>query len=176
MSYALLKRVNVELLHPGLVNRAVEMLSACRAAGFDYWAVSGFRRPEEQLSGMGHAQLDPIVFNGHLFQCAHHFGLAIDFLHARNADGPGLEVGWDPEEYAELGWQARAHDLLWGGDFSVGGRMHVQLPGVATSADLDRLRAVYLAAPGWGGDARSRERSKLQEVWRQMDVGDAAFV
>ena len=177
LSYELLKRLDVELLHPSLVNRVIDMLSSCRLVGFDYWAVSGFRSaPEQQaLYEQGRSRPGNIVTSARAFQSAHNFGLAIDFAHDRDLARGGLQDGWSPEEYEVLGVQARAHGLVWGGDLAFSDRPHVQLPGYVTATQLAPLRAVYLDAPERGRDVRSRLRSKLQAVWLHIDTGDAAF-
>jgi len=176
LSYELLKRLDVELLHPGLVNRVVDMLSSCRLAGFDYLAVSGYRSIQEQqaLYEQGRTRPGPIVTSTRPYQSAHNFGLAIDFALDRDLGCAGPQDGWSPEEYELLGTEARAHGLLWGGDFTLTDRPHVQLPGFVTAAQLEPLRVVYLGARERGSDARSRARSKLQAVWLHIDTSDAA--
>jgi len=175
--YELLKRVDVELLHPSLVHRVVEMLSACRVAGFDYWAVSGFRSAVLPVAcEQDRTRSRFIVTKARPFQSAHHFGLAADFLHGHDVGKPGLQAGWNPEDYEELGRQAHHHGLIWGGDYKLEGRPHVQLPGFTTPAELKPLEHIYLAARVHGHDARSRERSRLQTVWMHIDAADVTHV
>src|SRR5688572_8352557 len=131
MPHELLKRVDVELLHPGFLGRILEMLEVCRKAGFEYHAVSGYRsaREQEALYQQGRTAPGAIVTNARGFQSAHNFGIAVDFARDQDTNRAGLQPGWSGPEYEELGKQARLHGLGWGGDFKVRDRSHVQLFG-----------------------------------------------
>src|SRR5262249_24866816 len=59
MPNELLNRVDVEFLHPGFRERLLEMLIACLKAGFDYWAISGYRSPREQQELYEQGRLKP---------------------------------------------------------------------------------------------------------------------
>jgi len=174
MSFELLQRVDLEFLHPALVNRVVEMLSACRVAGVEYWATSGYRTALEQQAlynqGRTRKRGEPIVTNARPFQSAHNFGLAIDFACDRDVTRAGLQPGWSPDEYEVLGAQARAHGLVWGGDLKLHDRPHVQIPGYVTAAELEPLRQIYLDATERGNSARGRELSKLRAVWDHLRI------
>ena len=166
----LLIRIKTQMLYPRFLDRIRAMLEACSDNGFDYWAISGLRSAREQddLYAQGRTRPGVIVTNARGFQSAHNFGLAVDFARDRDTKRTGLQPGWEAPDYEELGRQARAHGLVWGGDFAMKDRPHVQLPGYVTSGQLAPLKQTYLAS------GQIQELFGLQAVWSSLDANASA--
>lgn len=163
----LLSRIDLLMIHRGFLDRVVDMLSACRAAGHDYRAVSGFRGPREQeaLYAVGRSRPGKVVTNARAFQSAHNFGLAIDFAHANGAA--------DASAYEVLGREALSRGLAWGGDCGLNGRTHVQMSGYVSPAQLQPLMRVYLAASEQDSFSRNPDLTGLAAVWSYLDENAA---
>jgi peptidoglycan LD-endopeptidase CwlK len=169
----LLIRLDLTMLHPDFVARIREVLAACRAAGADFWATSGYRSAAEQdaLYAQGRTKPGGIVTNSQGFQSAHNFGIAIDFTRDKDTGTKGLQPTWDAPEYDLLGKEATARGLAWGGNFTkLKDRPHVQLAGYVSGVELEPLKQAYLGATEQGADAKSKDRSRLQAVWATLKL------
>jgi len=167
----LLNRVDVGLLHPGLVRRVVEMLAACKALGFDYWAISGFRGAGEQqaLYEQGRTRVGPhrhqraLARGGTQLRPGHR-------LCARPHDDARGDGWLEPRGVRGAGPAGAGARPDVGGDFRLKDPPHVQLPGFVTAAGLDPLRRVYTGVVARSGDPRARERARLMAVWMHLDA------
>jgi peptidoglycan LD-endopeptidase CwlK len=168
----LLTRIDLQLINPSFLARIKELLAACRAAGCDYWATSGYRSPAEQdkLYAQGRTAPGNVVTNSQGFQSAHNFGIAIDFTRDKDAAKAGLQPSWDAADYEVLGQQTVALGLVWGGNFKMKDRPHVQLAGYVSAAELLPLKTAYQGATEQGTDAKSKELSRLRAVWQYIDA------
>src|ERR1043165_4719092 len=112
----LLIRLDLQMISPAFLECIKEMLAACRAAGFEYWATSGYRSAKEQnaLFAQGRTAAGNIVTNSQGYQSAHNFGLAIDFTRDLDAAKAGLQPSWSAADYDVLGKEAVACGLVWG--------------------------------------------------------------
>lgn len=160
----LIRRINLDHLYPPFVSKALELLAACRARGADYFAISGYRSPQEQAALYFRGRTTPgdIVTDAKPYYSSHNYGLAIDFALDADTQRAGLQPDWKPESYAILGEEAKRLGLVWGGDFSRPDRPHVQWPGYVTGKQLDRLRVVALAKKD------SSDLARLRRVWLSM--------
>jgi len=168
----LLVRIDLQTINPSFLERIREMLEACRAAGFDYFAISGYRSAAEQdeLYAQGRTKPGNIVTNSQGFQSAHNFGIALDFARDKDTSRAGLQPGWDAPDYDVLGREAVARGLIWGGNFTkLKDRPHVQMAGYVTGSELLPLKAAYQGAVEQGADAKSKDLSRLQAVWKYIE-------
>jgi hypothetical protein len=164
----LLTRIDLTMINPDFLARVREMLAACRAAGADFWATSGYRSAVEQdaLYTQGRTKPGSVVTNSQGFQSAHNFGIAIDFTRDKDTAKGGLQPTWDAPEYDILGKEAVARGLVWGGNFTkLKDRPHVQVAGYVSAVELEPLKQAYLGATEQGTDAKSKDRSRLQAAW-----------
>ncbi|HYV47001.1 MAG TPA: M15 family metallopeptidase [Myxococcaceae bacterium] len=166
----LLIRLDLQMINPDFLARIRDMLAACRAAGADYWATSGYRSPADQdvLYAQGRTKPGNVVTAAQGFQSAHNFGLAIDFTKDSDAAKSGLQPAWSAADYEMLGQQAVAHGLVWGGDWKTKDRPHVQYPGYVSATELDPLKACYQGAAVTGADAKAKDLCRLQAVWASL--------
>lgn len=158
MPQDLLKRIDLGKLHAPFLELVLDMLARCRAEGFDYYAISGFRDYAEQdaLYEQGRTAAGARVTNARGGESAHNFGLAVDLCRDGLIDRRGLQPDWRPASYDMLGRYARAVGLVWGGDFAIPDRPHVQLAGYVTAEELRPLRAAF-------------ERGGLAEAWSVVE-------
>lgn len=144
----LVARINLDQLYLPFVTRMLDMLAACRARGADYYAISGYRSPQEQMQlyFQGRTNKDgPIVTNARAFESAHNFGLAVDFVRDGHLDRRGLQPDYRPESYVILGEEAARVGLEWGGRWRFVDLPHVQWPGWVRTAELARLKPHFEA-------------------------------
>lgn len=167
----LLIRIDLQMISPSFLVRIKELLEACRAAGCDYWATSGYRSSAEQdkLYAQGRTAPGNVVTNSQGGQSAHNFGIAIDFTRDKDVAKAGLQPSWDAVDYDVLGKEAVARGLVWGGNFKMKDRPHVQLAGYVSAAELVPLKTVYQGATEQGADAKSKDISRLQAVWKYIE-------
>lgn len=153
-------RVDLDLSYPPFVEVGLELLSACRKRGADYFPTSATRWWAEQgalhelyLAGKG-GRAAPPGYSGH------QFGLAWDLTRDANLNRRGLQPSWKREEYTVLTEEAERLGLHSGASYD--DCPHVSWPGYVTGEDLAPLRAVWLATEG-------DDRAKLEAVWRYVD-------
>jgi peptidoglycan L-alanyl-D-glutamate endopeptidase CwlK len=137
----------LDLIYAPFLERVLDVLADCRAAGTEYCATLGFRTWSQQnaLYARGRTAPGVIVTHARAGESAHNYGLAIDFFAVtpRAPDGP-LVPNWAPAAYQSLGDMANKHGLVWGGEWTVfPDRPHVQWPGYVTAEDMAPLRAEY---------------------------------
>jgi peptidoglycan LD-endopeptidase CwlK len=166
----LLIRLDVQMINPDFLDRIRLMLSACREAGADYFATSGYRSAPDQdvLYAQGRTKPGSVVTNAQGFESAHNFGLAIDFTKDLDTAKAGLQPAWAAAEYELLGQQAAAHGLIWGGTWKTKDRPHVQYPGYVSADELAPLKQCYQGATVTGADAKSKDLCRLQAVWTTL--------
>jgi peptidoglycan L-alanyl-D-glutamate endopeptidase CwlK len=144
MPVDLVGRIDIDRLYLPFLTRLLVVLDACRSRGADYFAVSGYRTPQEQaaLYFQGRTSPGTIVTHAQPFESAHNFGLAADLCRDGLVDRRGLQPDWRPESYDILGEEAERAGLVWGGRWKHPDRPHVQFPGT-TLAEMRRLRPIY---------------------------------
>jgi peptidoglycan L-alanyl-D-glutamate endopeptidase CwlK len=154
----LLTRIDLDVLYPPFVDKLIALVGACQDKGAHYYAVCGTRTFSEQtkLYEQGRTAPGPRVTNAKAGESAHNFGLAVDFVRDGVLDRKGLQPDWKPESYTELGVEAAALGLEWGGHFKSFDGPHVQWPGYVTSEQLAPLRQVF-------------ENGGLTAVWKFLD-------
>lgn len=105
----LFKRIDLSAIYPPLRAKVVELAENCRKRGVDYWAISGYRSPEEQakLYFQGRTLPGPKVTNAKPFTSYHNYGLAVDFCKDSDKKRDGLQPDWDVKEYAVLAEEAK---------------------------------------------------------------------
>lgn len=148
----LIARIDLDLLYLPFAEKYLDVLARCRKRGVDYYAISGYRSPEEQQAlwqkgrnpdgaVVRHAQVVTNVrFSAH---CA---GAAADAV-LDGSPTPGLQPNWnDVQKYVVLAEEAEALGLEAGFRWkSFQDPGHVQLPLNAHRVSLTRLRTEYEA-------------------------------
>jgi peptidoglycan L-alanyl-D-glutamate endopeptidase CwlK len=161
----LVQRIDLDLLVPPFVERLLAVLAECRERGADYFAISGFRSDKEQMAlyFQGRTAPGPRVTNALAGESPHQFGLAVDLARDADTTRAGLQPTWAPGTYDLLGEVAKAHGLVWGGDFRRPDQPHIQWPGYVTAGELAELRRAWL---GYGDAVPVKER--LKDVWSRV--------
>ena len=90
----LVKQLNLDLLYPPFLEKALALLATCREKGTDYVAYSGYRPFAEQdtLYKAFKAKTGGIAAPPGL--SAHQYGLAMDVAFDVDKVKPGLQPGW----------------------------------------------------------------------------------
>lgn len=140
----LLHRVSIEQLWFPFADRILTLITACRARGTDYYAVSGYRTDAEQMAlwTQGRTKPGPIVTDAKAGESAHNYGIAVDFCRDGFIERKGLQPDYHNESYDILGEEASKLGLVWGGNWKKKDRPHVQWPGYLTAKDLEPLKAI----------------------------------
>jgi peptidoglycan LD-endopeptidase CwlK len=143
MPLDLVARLDLDQLHLPFLQRVLELLARCRERGADYFAISGYRSPEEQarLYFQGRTLPGPIVTRAKPYDSPHQYGIAVDLCRDGVLSRRGLQPDWRPASYDVLGEEAQKLGLEWGGTWKFKDRPHVQLPGYVTPAQLRPLKA-----------------------------------
>lgn len=154
MPASLFHRIDLDCLYSPFLEKLLDVVADCRAAGQEYTATLGFRTYAEQDSLFAQGRTTPgkIVTNAKGGESAHNFGLAVDFYAG----------SWDPPKYWLLGKMANARGLVWGGDWTHPDRPHVQFPGYVTAAELAPLKHCFESAPG-------QSLNSLRAVWALLE-------
>lgn len=158
----LLKRVNWDLIYPPLVERIFDVVAACQARGSDYWAVNGFRSPEEQLAlyakgrNAAGAVTEPKKVVTKVKFGYHNLGLAVDFCRDGDIEKPALQPDYDVRHYALLAEEAESHGLEPGFRWKWQDAPHVQLALYKKGLTVDELRRLY-------------QVKGIPEVWARLD-------
>ncbi len=154
-------RIDLDLIYPPFLIKALEVISSCRARGEQYYVTSGLRWFDEQarlrvlyLAGKG-GKAAPAGLS------AHNYGLAFDATHDSDLDMPGLQPDWQLPHYAALGEEAGRAGLSWGNAFN--DSPHVGDPRFVSGAEIAPLCKIYTLAIGQPLD-------KLHAVWRHIDA------
>lgn len=147
----LIQRVNWDLIYPPFAEKCFDLAANCRARGVDYWALAGYRSPEEQLKlwqkgrNAAGAVVEPKSVVTKVKFGAHNLSIAVDW--ARDADlaKPGLQPSWkSADEYKVLAEEAQELGLEAGYFWkSFQDPPHVQLPLESKGLTFSRLRQVY---------------------------------
>lgn len=139
----------LDSIAPYFLERYLQTLAACRARGFDYWAISGYRDSKEQgrLFAQGRSAPGPKVTNAPPFSSLHEYGFAIDSALDKDVERSGLQPEFlDASVYAVLKEEGEARGLQVGVPSIPGGDpMHCQIPlskiyGLKESVVLLRLK------------------------------------
>lgn len=163
----LLKRLDEKSIHPVLWAKAQQLVEACAARGYHYYAISGYRSVEEQnaLFAQGRSTKGAIVTNARGGQSAHNFGLAIDFCKDADKTRGGLQPDWNAHEYEVLAEEAKKLGLEPGLYWQFKDAPHVQLPlssksiklfNVAPAPDAQDLLSLY-------------KKGGMAAVWAKID-------
>lgn len=102
-------RIDLDALYPAFRARYVDVLAACRARGFDYFAISGTRSDAEQnaLFAQGRTAPGSIVTNARAGESDHNFGVGVDACLDKDLDRAGLQPGWSLPDYLVLAEEAK---------------------------------------------------------------------
>ena len=124
---------DLNLLEPITRQKVLVILADARAHGIEFMVFETYRSQarQEVLFSQGATQLQKVG--------VHHYGLACDIVKS-----VGGEPSWKGD-FALLGEFARAHGLIWGGDWGTPGRphnfvdpVHIQRCSIAKQAALFR--------------------------------------
>ena len=166
----LVRRIDLDHVYPRLLTLFLECLSACRARGADYWAVSGYRNFSQQASlyFQGRTMPGAKVTNAGPGFSWHNYGAAIDVARDKDVARAGLQPEWaDAGAYRILKEEGERLGLQVGVPSVPGGDPgHVSLPfgavtGRAERALLGELRKIHLE------DLR---KESLPACWERMDA------
>jgi peptidoglycan L-alanyl-D-glutamate endopeptidase CwlK len=146
----LLKRIDTSVLYPSLVTLLDPLLTACRARGAEYWAISGERtfQQQDQLFSQGRSRPGKIVTRARAGFSAHNYAIAVDFCRDGDVDRSDLQPEWDLEDYMILAEEARKLGLDSGFYWRFTDAPHIQIN--LYGLTLMDLRATYRK----GGKAR----------------------
>ena len=159
----LVKRIDLDLLEPTFCLLALDVIANCRQRGASYWAISGYRSPEEQaaLYFQGRTMPGKIVTGASAYNSAHNYGIAMDLALDKDTEREGLQPDYRREAYAILGEETKKAGLVWGGDFkSSFDGPHIQLPGYVTGSEISRLKVIALSK-----NDRKEPAVRLRRVW-----------
>lgn len=148
----LLRRIDWDQIHPELMQRCFEMCADAREAGFDYFATSGYRTPEEQIELYEQGRSKPGPKVTWVQFSLHNLGLAVDWTYDAKPQRRGLQPNWDKKNYDALEKAARKNGLITGGMIWGKDEGHVQIPLGHLNLSLRELKNVY-------------EMSGRQAVW-----------
>lgn len=155
----LVRRINLDLLYPPLLSKYLALLARCRDRGADYFAISGYRSPDEQtaLYLQGRTLPGPVVTNARAYRSLHNYGLAVDSCRDADATREGLQPSWQHADYLVLREEG-AKDGLTPLSFE---DPHVQLDIAAKGVTVEMLERVWRRT--------HRETDALKAVWRYLD-------
>lgn len=146
----LLTRINLDALYLPFAAQIMELVAACRARGADYFAIQGYRTPEEQLKlwqqgrSPNGAVIEPKKVVTKLKFGAHNLSIACDFCRDANTQQPKLQPSYKHEDYRILAEEAERLKLESG--FRWTGFVdppHVQLPLSRHGLSISALRRLY---------------------------------
>lgn len=157
------KRIDLDLIEPDFRSALFEVIAACRARGYEYVATRGYVTYGEQtaLWAKGRTQPGPKVTNALGGESSHNFGIAMDFVRDIDANKPGVQPSWKPEDYAVLIEEAEKRNLHSGWKYK--DHPHLSLPGYVTGKDLQPLRGVWDCVTG-------DTLTKLKKVWEVLET------
>jgi D-alanyl-D-alanine carboxypeptidase len=148
-------RLNLDLIHPGFLEKCLNMNAFLLSIGKKYVATQGFRTYAEQdaLYQQGRTTPGSIVTHARGGKSLHNFGLAIDFVSDRQLGVPGVQPGWDKSDFEALIGACMAYGVYSGAAFH--DFPHVQL---MAAPPLARLHKSFVTAQGSSLD-------KLKVCW-----------
>jgi peptidoglycan L-alanyl-D-glutamate endopeptidase CwlK len=153
------KRIDTTKIYPPLQKKIEQLLVNCSARGVDYYAISGYRSPEEQdgLYAQGRTKPGNIVTKAKGGQSAHNFGVAEDCCKDKDrVRENGLQPDWDLTQYEVLAEEAEKLGLEPGYRWKFQDADHVQLPLHKYGITFDQLYALY-------------KQGGQPEVWKFLD-------
>jgi len=159
MTTDLFKRIDLSAIYPPLRAKVVQLAENCRKRGVEYWAISGYRSPEEQakLYFQGRTLPGPKVTNAKPFTSYHNYGLAVDFVMDTDIKRDGLQPNWDIKSYAVLAEEAKKLGLEAGYYWTqFKDAPHIQLPLSTSKIKLLELEALY-------------KKGGIPAVWAHLD-------
>lgn len=140
-----LNRIDKSKLYPVFLELIKTLLINCEKRGHTFFAISGYRSPEEQskLYSQGRTLAGKIVTNAKAFESFHNFGLAVDLCHDLDHNKEtGLQPDWNMAPYKILQEEANKLGLTSGLDFKTFPEgPHVQFK---TNKTLAQLKELYL--------------------------------
>lgn len=175
-------RVDLDLVFPPFLERALAVLAECQRYGRNYYVVADFNGPnsgggfrsweaQDALFAQGRTRVYDaagqqlrIVTDARGGYSAHNFGIAFDVCADADMTRAGLQPEWGNVAYDLLGDVCQRHDLVWGGSWARKDRPHFQLPGFVTGRELEILRAPVLRA-------RSQKlsvKAQVQTAWSEL--------
>lgn len=168
MPCELVQRIDLDHCYLPFVQKGLELLARCEAAGIRFYVIRGYDSPAAQkaLFDQGRTTPGPIVTNAPPFYSSHNYGLAWDLCKDKDAQRAGLQPDWSKEaerDYRAMGAIAKELGLIWGGDWSKPDMPHVQWPGYVTRKQLDPLRVVALAKKD------PTPLARLRRVWAEVE-------
>ncbi len=148
MPAPLIKRINLDLLHPYFVEPLLELLARCQAKGAHYYATLGFRTFAEQdaLFAQGRTAHGKIVTNAPGGMSFHNYGLAVDVVRDANLAAVGLQPDWGREGYELLYKEANVMRLVTGFNWRFPDAGHIQYPKPKGFTDykwMKRLKEIH---------------------------------
>jgi peptidoglycan L-alanyl-D-glutamate endopeptidase CwlK len=160
-------RIDLDRCYTPFVEKAVNVLAACRKRGQDYMPTFGWRSFEQQarLYFQGRTLPGAIVTNARPGESAHNFGLAWDLAADGDKDKGGLQPTYDPKRYAILGEECERAGLVWGGRFTAVDMPHIQWPGFVNAKQLSVLQKIWKDCPD-----HATEGQRLSAVWQYCDA------
>ncbi len=167
MPTELLTRINLDALYLPFAAQIMELVAACRTRGADYYAVAGYRSPEEQLKlwqqgrNEAGAVVDPNKIVTKLKFGCHNLSIAVDFCRDADLAQPKLQPSYKHEDYRVLAEEAEKLKLepgfRWVGFVDP---PHVQLPLSKHGLSIDALRRLY-----WVGSIEAVHRELDKTTW-----------
>lgn len=140
----------------------MQLAANCRARGFDFYGISGYRSPTEQakLYFQGRTTAGKIVTSAGPGLSLHQYGLAVDFALDGDTTRDGLQPDWAIEHYQPLAEEARKLGLESGLDWTrFREAPHVQAPIGKFGVRVTQLRGL-IQSPG----------GSMARVWEFMDL------
>jgi peptidoglycan LD-endopeptidase CwlK len=159
--YNLLRRIDVNLIYPPVLNRIRALLENCARHGVLYHATHGTRTYPQQaeLYAQGRTKPGNIVTNARPGHSLHNFGLAIDLVFDTKPHTRGLYPNWDKENYDLLAQEAVKLDLepghLWQ---KFRDSPHVQLPIGKQNLTITQIREKF------------EQTNKYADLWAWLDT------
>jgi len=146
----LVKRINLDQLYLPFAERLLDVLAECRKRGAIYVATSGFRSPEEQMAlwqrgrNKDGAVVRPADVVTRVKFGVHNIGGACDVVRDLDASKPGVQVSYQPKDYAVYVEVVESLGLEAGGSWKTfKDYPHAQLPLNKRGVSLLKLRQIY---------------------------------
>lgn len=165
MPTANFSRINLDLLYPPFLEKALQLIANCEARGARYVATYGYRTYVEQMQlwAKGRTQGTKVVTNAMPGESSHNFGLAIDFVRDTDLEKQGVQPGWAPADYQVLIEEAGKLGLHSGASYK--DFPHVAWPNYITKADMAPLDKRWKSQ-----DCQKLPTlvDKLKELWKAV--------
>ena len=127
----LVKRINLDKMHPRFLAVLLDLLAKCESQQYLYVAICGYRAKSEQakLYFQGRTTPGRIVTNAKPGLSFHQYGVACDLVRDLDVLKDGLQPAWDSPRYLKLKEEGEKLGLQVGVKSVPGGDPgHVQIP------------------------------------------------